>query len=120
MVIKPMVKNAISAVINHCYGVVGLKATVIFADQLMYMGYDFSTKSGASIGVNDFTIPEEKAGIIERAEKEVKEIETQFASGLVTQGEKYNKVVDIWRSEEHTSELQSRGHLVCRLLLEKK
>src|SRR5690625_1871077 len=96
MVNKPMVKKAISAVINHCYRVVGLKATVIFADQLMYMGYDFSTKSGASIGVNDFTIPEEKAGIIERAEKEVKEIETQFASGLVTQGEKYNKVVDIW------------------------
>src|SRR5690625_5081631 len=70
MVNKPMVKKAISAVINHCYRVVGLKATVIFADQLMYMGYDFSTKSGASIGVNDFTIPEEKAGIIERAEKE--------------------------------------------------
>src|SRR5690625_2816366 len=62
MVNKPMVKKAISAVINHCYRVVGLKATVIFADQLMYMGYDFSTKSGASIGVNDFTIPEEKAG----------------------------------------------------------
>src|SRR5690625_7747976 len=62
----------------------------------MCTGYDFSTTSGASIGVNDFTRPEEKAGIIERAEKEVKEIETQFASGLVTQGEKYNKVVDIW------------------------
>src|SRR5690625_7657075 len=60
------------------------------------MGYAFSTKSGASIGVNDFTIPEEKEGTIARAEKEVKEIETQFASGLVTQGEKYNKVVDIW------------------------
>ena len=96
LVNKPMVKKAISAVINHCYRVVGLKATVIFADQLMYMGFDFSTKSGASIGVNDFTIPQEKAGIIERAEKEVKEIETQFASGLVTQGEKYNKVIDIW------------------------
>ena len=93
---RPMVKKAISAVINNCYRVVGLKATVIFADRLMYMGYDFSTKSGASIGVNDFTIPEEKAGIIGRAEKEVKEIETQFASGLVTAGEKYNKVIDIW------------------------
>ncbi|UZJ44608.1 DNA-directed RNA polymerase subunit beta' [Marinimicrobium sp. C6131] len=93
---RPMVKKAISGVINYCYRVVGLKATVIFADRLMYMGYDFSTKSGASIGVNDFTIPEEKAGIIGRAEKEVKEIETQFASGLVTAGEKYNKVIDIW------------------------
>src|SRR5690625_3750621 len=96
MVNKPMAKKAISAGINHCYRVVGLKATVIFADQLMYMGYDFSTKSGASIGGNDFTIPEEKAAIMDRAEKEVKESATQFASGLVTQGEKYNKVVDIW------------------------
>jgi DNA-directed RNA polymerase subunit beta' len=96
MVNRPMVKKAISALINSCYRVVGLKATVIFADQLMYMGYEFSTKSGSSIGVNDFTIPEEKAAIIGRAEEEVLEIETQFSSGLVTQGEKYNKVIDIW------------------------
>ncbi|HEY7772984.1 MAG TPA: DNA-directed RNA polymerase subunit beta' [Marinagarivorans sp.] len=93
---RNMVKKAISAVINFCYRIVGLKATVIFADQLMYMGYDFSTKSGSSIGVNDFEIPAEKAELIARAEAEVKEIETQYASGLVTQGEKYNKVIDIW------------------------
>ena len=93
---RPMVKKAISSAINYCYRVVGLKATVIFADQLMYMGYDFSTKSGSSIGVNDFTISPDKAGTIERAQNEVKEIETQYASGLVTQGEKYNKVIDIW------------------------
>jgi len=93
---KPMVKKAISGIINFCYRIVGLKATVIFADRLMYMGYDFSTKSGSSIGVNDFEIPAAKAGIIDSAEAEVKEIETQFASGLVTQGEKYNKVIDIW------------------------
>jgi DNA-directed RNA polymerase subunit beta' len=96
MVNRPMVKKAISALINSCYRVVGLKAAVIFADQLMYMGYEFSTKSGSSIGVNDFTIPGEKAAIISRAEEEVLEIETQFSSGLVTQGEKYNKVIDIW------------------------
>ncbi|WNO09697.1 DNA-directed RNA polymerase subunit beta' [Teredinibacter sp. KSP-S5-2] len=96
MVNKPMVKKSISALINFCYRVVGLKATVIFADQLMYMGYDFSTKSGSSIGVNDFEIPESKYGIIESAEAEVKEIESQYASGLVTHGEKYNKVIDIW------------------------
>ncbi len=96
MVDRPMVKKAISACINFCYRIVGLKATVIFADRLMYMGYDFSSKSGASIGVNDFAIPASKAGIIESAEAEVKEIETQYASGLVTQGEKYNKVIDIW------------------------
>ena len=96
MINRPMVKKAISAAINYCYRVVGLKATVIFADRLMYMGYDFSTKSGSSIGVNDFTIPAAKAEIIGRADAEVKEIETQYASGLVTQGEKYNKVIDIW------------------------
>ncbi|MBC6906584.1 DNA-directed RNA polymerase subunit beta' [Saccharophagus sp. K07] len=96
MINRPMVKKAISASINYCYRVVGLKATVIFADRLMYMGYDFSTKSGASIGVNDFEIPADKADIIGRAEAEVKEIESQYSSGLVTQGEKYNKVIDIW------------------------
>ena len=93
---RAMVKKAISSIINYCYRVVGLKSTVIFADQLMYMGYRFSTRSGSSIGVNDFAIPGSKADIISRADKEVKEIESQFASGLVTQGEKYNKVIDIW------------------------
>jgi DNA-directed RNA polymerase subunit beta' len=96
MINRPMVKKAISAAINFCYRVVGLKATVIFADRLMYMGYDFSTKSGSSIGVNDFEIPADKVEIINRAEAEVKEIESQYSSGLVTQGEKYNKVIDIW------------------------
>ncbi len=96
MVDRPMVKKAISGCINFCYRIVGLKATVIFADRLMYMGYDFSTRSGSSIGVNDFEIPDAKAGIVESAEAEVKEIEAQYASGLVTQGEKYNKVIDIW------------------------
>ncbi|MGS2724324.1 DNA-directed RNA polymerase subunit beta' [Porticoccus sp. GXU_MW_L64] len=96
LVNRAMVKKAISSIINECYRRVGLKDTVIFADQLMYTGFDFSTKSGASIGVNDFMIPGAKSEIIGRAEDEVKEIEAQFASGLVTQGEKYNKVVDIW------------------------
>jgi DNA-directed RNA polymerase subunit beta' len=96
MVNKPMVKKAISALINYCYRVVGLKPTVIFADQLMYTGYDFSTQSGSSIGVNDFAIPKEKAELVAHAEAEVKEIESQYASGLVTAGEKYNKVIDIW------------------------
>jgi DNA-directed RNA polymerase subunit beta' len=96
MINRPMVKKAISASINYCYRVVGLKATVIFADRLMYTGYEFSTRSGSSIGVNDFAIPEDKVGIIDRAEAEVKEIESQYSSGLVTQGEKYNKVIDIW------------------------
>ena len=93
---KPMTKKAISQLLNDCYRNVGLKETVIFADQLMYMGFEYSTRSGGSIGVNDFVIPDDKPRIIGDAEAEVKEIEQQYASGLVTQGEKYNKVVDIW------------------------
>ena len=73
-----------------------MKKTVIFADQLMYLGFDFSTRSGSSIGVDDFVIPDEKYEIVDKAEDEVKEIENQFSSGLVTRGERYNKVVDIW------------------------
>ena len=92
----PMKKGAISNLINQCYRVVGLKETVIFADQLMYSGFAFSTISGVSIGVNDFVIPDEKTEIIDTAIEEVKEIEKQYASGLVTQGEKYNKVIDLW------------------------
>ena len=96
LVNQPMKKKAISNLINQCYRVVGLKETVIFADQLMYSGFAFSTISGVSIGVNDFVIPDEKVTIIDRAVEEVKEIEKQYASGLVTQGEKYNKVIDLW------------------------
>ena len=86
----------ISTLINVCFRSVGLKETVIFCDQIMYMGYEYSTSSGSSIGVEDFVIPTEKAGIIDDAESEIREIDSQFASGLVTQGEKYNKVIDIW------------------------
>jgi len=95
---KIMVNKDMSRLINICYRTVGLKETVIFADQLMYMGYEYSTRSGASIGVDDFVIPAEKEVIINRSEEEIREIESQFASGLVTQGEKYNKVIDIWTS----------------------
>ncbi|WP_339652265.1 DNA-directed RNA polymerase subunit beta' [Halopseudomonas pelagia] len=96
LVDQPLKKKAISKLINQCYRIVGLKETVIFADQLMYTGFAYSTISGASIGVNDFVIPDEKAHIIDAATDEVKEIEDQYASGLVTQGEKYNKVIDLW------------------------
>ncbi|MGM0633276.1 MAG: DNA-directed RNA polymerase subunit beta' [Pseudomonadota bacterium] len=96
MVNQKMAKKQISQILNACYRNVGLKETVIFADQLMYTGYKYSTWSGSSIGVNDFVIPEEKEKIIARAHAEVEEIESQYASGLVTQGEKYNKVIDIW------------------------
>ncbi len=93
---QPLTKKAISKLINSSYRICGLKDTVIFADQLMYLGFAQATLSGSSIGVNDFVIPDEKEGIIEVATAEVKEIESQFSSGLLTQGEKYNKVIDIW------------------------
>ncbi|RBW51365.1 DNA-directed RNA polymerase subunit beta' [Marinobacter sp. F3R11] len=96
LVNKPMVKKAISSLINICYRDAGLKETVIFADQLMYMGYQYATVSGISIGFNDFEIPPEKYALVDAASQEVKDIETQYASGLLTQGEKYNKVIDIW------------------------
>ncbi len=98
---QTMTKKAISGLINTCYRRLGLKSTVIFADQLMYTGFSFSTKSGISIGINDMVVPSEKEGIIGAAAAEVKEIENQYISGLVTNGERYNKVVDIW---SHTND----------------
>ena len=93
---KVMNKKAISGLLNACYRRVGLKETVIFADHLMYTGFKYATRSGVSIGVDDLVVPDEKARIIDQAELEVKEIESQYASGLVTQGERYSKVIDIW------------------------
>ena len=89
-------KKAVAQLINQSYRVVGPKDTVVFADQLMYLGYDYSTRSGCSICVDDFVIPEVKQTIVAEAEASVKEIEAQFREGLVTQGEKHNKVIDLW------------------------
>ena len=98
---QDMTKKAISAVINACYRQLGLKKTVVFADQLMYTGFRYATMAGVSIGVDDMVVPDEKGGILSSAESEVKEIQDQYASGLVTNGERYNKVVDIW---SHTND----------------
>ena len=96
MVNQNMTKKAISKLLNTCYRILGTKETCIFADQIMYMGFREATLSGSSIGVEDMVIPEAKVKLIAAAEEEVREIEEQFASGLVTRGERYNKVVDIW------------------------
>ncbi len=93
---RDMTKKAISELINVCYRTVGLKETVVFADQLMYMGFSYATRGGLSIGVNDMVVPEDKGKILSAADAEVKDIQDQYASGLVTDGERYNKVVDIW------------------------
>jgi DNA-directed RNA polymerase subunit beta' len=96
MINRDLTKKSVGAVLNACYRRVGLKETVIFADQLMYTGFHYATVAGISIGVDDMVVPEEKPEILRQAESEVKEIEEQYASGLVTNGERYNKVVDIW------------------------
>ena len=91
-----MTKKQISATINACYRALGLKETVVFADQLMYTGFHYATRSGVSFGIDDIVIPEQKTKIVAAADREVKEIQDQYSSGLVTNGERYNKVVDIW------------------------
>ncbi|MDG2288510.1 MAG: DNA-directed RNA polymerase subunit beta', partial [Woeseiaceae bacterium] len=93
---QAMTKKVISNVLNACYRQLGLKKTVIFADSLMYTGFLHATLAGISIGVNDMVVPESKEAILAVAEAEVKEIQDQYGSGLVTDGERYNKVVDIW------------------------
>ncbi len=93
---QDMTKKAISATINACYRALGLKETVVFADQLMYTGFHYATRAGVSFGIDDIVIPEQKTRIVTAADNEVKEIQDQYASGLVTNGERYNKVVDIW------------------------
>lgn len=103
---KIMTKKNISKVLDHCYRVLGLKDAVIFADQLMYTGFRYATRGGASIGIEDMKIPHDKPAIIEQADSEVREIEAQFRSGLVTNGERYNKVIDIW---SRTSEMVAKS-----------
>jgi DNA-directed RNA polymerase subunit beta' len=93
---QDMTKKTISGTINACYRSVGLKETVVFADQLMYTGFHYATRAGVSIGVDDMVVPLQKTKILATADKEVKEIQEQYSSGLVTNGERYNKVVDIW------------------------
>jgi DNA-directed RNA polymerase subunit beta' len=93
---KALKKKEISKLINASFRKVGIRETVIFADKLMYTGYRYATKAGISISINDMLVPPEKGQLIAAADSEVKEIEDQYVSGLVTQGERYNKVVDIW------------------------
>ena len=93
---KPLKKKEISKLIDESFRRCGLKETVVFADKLMQAGFRLATRGGISICIDDMLVPGQKHGIIEAAEAEVKEIEKQYTSGLVTVGERYNKVVDIW------------------------
>ena len=93
---RALKKKEISRLINTSFRKCGLKETVVFADKLLQNGFRLATRAGISIAIEDMLVPPEKASIIDKAEKEVKEIENQYVSGLVTAGERYNKVVDIW------------------------
>ncbi|OYQ74357.1 DNA-directed RNA polymerase subunit beta' [Wohlfahrtiimonas sp. G9077] len=107
---RALTKKAISNLINQSYRRLGLKDTVIFADRLMYTGFYYAMRSGSSVGYEDMVIPAEKAGIIHAAEAEVKEVQEQYAQGLVTNGERYNKVIDIWsRTNEEVAKVMMKN-----------
>ncbi|MGO3857944.1 MAG: DNA-directed RNA polymerase subunit beta' [Neisseriaceae bacterium] len=96
LVNRALKKKEISRLINASFRLCGIRDTVIFADHLMYTGFAYSTRGGISICVDDMQVPEKKYTLLDEAKTEVKEIEEQYRQGLVTQGERYNKVVDIW------------------------
>nr|WP_211092065.1 DNA-directed RNA polymerase subunit beta' [Vibrio agarilyticus] len=91
-------KKQISNLLNEAYRKLGLKDTVVFADQIMYTGFAYAALSGVSVGIDDMVVPAAKYTEIAEAEEEVREIQEQYQSGLVTAGERYNKVIDIWAS----------------------
>jgi DNA-directed RNA polymerase subunit beta' len=107
---KPLKKKEISRLINASFRRCGIRETVIFADKLLYTGFTFATLAGMSFAVGDMEIPPEKGELIAAAEREVQDIEAQYTSGLVTQGERYNKVVDIWGRA---------GDLVAKAMMER-
>ena len=104
---KLLTKKELRSLINESYRRAGIKATVIFADRLKDVGYKYATRSGISISMKDMVIPSNKEKIIESAERGVRKIDNQYVGGLITDGEKYNKVVDIWAqaTEDVASEM---------------
>lgn len=109
LVNKIMTKSALRHLINESHRKVGIKSTVILADRLKDIGYKYATISGISIAMKDMVIPSSKGTIIHEAENEVRKIEEQYVDGLITAGEKYNKVVDIWAqsTEDVASEMMT-------------
>jgi DNA-directed RNA polymerase subunit beta' len=96
LVNKLMDKSSIVKLIDYAYRNIGLKETVVLSDRLKDIGYKYSTLGGLSICVSDMIIPDQKWDLISKAEKNIEDIKNQYSEGLITQGEKYNKVVDIW------------------------
>jgi len=109
LVNRVMGKKQLGDLIDSCYRVFGQKETVLLADRLRHLGYAYATKAGVSICVDDLLIPKRKVELLEQAQKDVQEIEEQYTEGLITDGERYNKVVDIWAqvSEQIAEEMMS-------------
>lgn len=120
LVNKTLGKTDISKLLNYCYRIVGLKKTVIFADKIMYTGFNYAAKSGVSVGIDDICIPKEKTEILSDAKKEVSEIHEQFQTGLVTSGEKYNKIIDIWAIANEKVAQAMMKNLSIDIILNKK
>ncbi|NIH16776.1 MAG: DNA-directed RNA polymerase subunit beta' [Buchnera aphidicola (Periphyllus lyropictus)] len=117
---KTLRKNTISSMINKCYRILGAKKTVIFADKIMYTGFSYAAKAGSSVGIEDMKIPKNKSKIINEAEIEVLEIQEQFQSGLVTAGERYNKVIDIWSTANEKVSKSMMKNLSIEKIIDKK
>jgi DNA-directed RNA polymerase beta' subunit len=96
MINKDMTKKELSKIIEYAFKKAGKRKTVVFLDNLEKLGFHYATNSGISICMADMHIPSKKAPMIHQAEQEVIEVQRQYAEGLITQGERYNKVIDIW------------------------
>jgi DNA-directed RNA polymerase subunit beta' len=109
LVNRVMGKKQLGDLIDSCYRTFGQKETVLLADRLRHLGYGYATKAGISICVDDLLIPKRKVELLDQAQKDVQEIEEQYTEGLITDGERYNKVVDIWAqvSEQIAEEMMS-------------
>lgn len=111
LVNRVMSKKELKTLINEAYRLTGIKTTVILSDRLKDLGYKFATTSGISIGIKDMVIPTKKEEIVQRSSEEVKKIEEQWKKGLITQGEKYNKVVDIWTQATEAISSEMMGEI---------
>jgi DNA-directed RNA polymerase subunit beta' len=97
LVNKVMTKRAIEELVDTCFRMAGGKNTVILADRMRTLGFKYSTKAGISISIDDMKIPLKKKELLQKAQDEVVKVQNQYSQGLITDGERYNKVIDIWR-----------------------
>ncbi len=96
LVNRVMTKRAIEELVDNCFRVAGGKSTVLLADRMRTLGFKYSTRAGISISIDDMKIPEKKKDLLQKAQDEVVKVQSQYSQGLITDGERYNKVIDIW------------------------